>query len=440
MNHDELLQLIDQAARESWNELDLSGKQLEYLPPEVESLSKLQELNLSYNNFVYLPPEIGTLKNLHSLSLSYNYQLSVLPSEFWELDNLQQLDLSATRVVLSGNDLGKLKNLRHLDLSNNNLLDISDRISNADKIKSLNLSNNQLTKLPMGVKLLNNLQYLNISKNHIRKVEFEEAKFKHIKWLDISSNAVDSLPPEICLFKSLTWLDISDNKLGHLPLEVAKIPRLQSFNFDGNPLEFPPPEITKNGMSGVISYLRQQLEQGKEELYEAKLLILGEGGVGKTTLAKKIIDSSYELSADELTTEGIDVLRWNFKTLNGLDFSANIWDFGGQEIYHSTHQFFLTKRSLYIVLVDTRQNNADLYYWLNVVELLSDNSPVFILKNEKQDRQCEINERQLRGEFTNLEKVLTTNLATNRGLKKVKSTIQQRISQLPHVGTSLPKK
>jgi hypothetical protein len=26
-------------------------------------------------------------------------------------------------------------------------------------------------------------------------------------------------------------------------------------------------------------------------------------------------------------------------------FRVNIWDFGGQQIYHATHQFFLTKRS-----------------------------------------------------------------------------------------------
>jgi len=30
--------------------------------------------------------------------------------------------------------------------------------------------------------------------------------------------------------------------------------------------------------------------------------------------------------------------------------SVNIWDFGGQEIYHATHQFFLTHRSLYLLL------------------------------------------------------------------------------------------
>jgi hypothetical protein len=73
------------------------------------------------------------------------------------------------------------------------------------------------------------------------------------------------------------------------------------------------------------------------------------------------------------------------------------------------------------------------------VELLSDNSPVLIIKNEKQDRQCEISERSLRGEFTNLKEVLATNLATNRGLSEIKNAIELYISNLPHINTPLPK-
>ena len=114
------------------------------------------------------------------------------------------------------------------------------------------------------------------------------------------------------------------------------------------------------------------------------------------------------------------------------------WGFGGQEIYHTTHQFFLTKRSLYILVADSRKEDTDFFYWLNVVELLSDTSPILIVKNEKQDRQREINERQLRGEFLNLQETLATNLEDNRGLPEIKQAIQHYISQLPHVGTELP--
>lgn len=203
----------------------------------------------------------------------------------------------------------------------------------------------------------------------------------------------------------------------------------------------PPPEIVSRGKTQeVLNYLRQQLEQGRDYIYEAKFLIVGEGGAGKTSLAKKINDEKYEMDSDEASTEGIDVMRWQFEFQPNRPFQVNIWDFGGQEIYHATHQFFLTKRSLYTLVVDTREGSTDLYYWLNIVRLLSNDSPVFIVKNEKQDRTCRINERQLRGEFLGLKEILPTNLKTNRGLDGIKVAIQHYIAALPHVGQPLPKK
>lgn len=74
------------------------------------------------------------------------------------------------------------------------------------------------------------------------------------------------------------------------------------------------------------------------------------------------------------------------------------------------------------------------------MRLLSKDSPVFIVKNEKQDRICQVKERQLRSEFLSLKEISATNLKTNRGLDEIKAIIQRYISALPHVGQALPKK
>ncbi len=215
---------------------------------------------------------------------------------------------------------------------------------------------------------------------------------------------------------NLTWLDLSDN-----------------------PLETPPIELAYQGIEGIRAYFRQLEEEGKDYIYEAKLLIVGEGGAGKTTLAKKIQDHNYQLDSNEKSTEGIDITKWSFPLDNEREFKVNIWDFGGQEIYHATHQFFLTKRSLYALVADARKEDTDFYYWLNVVELLSNNSPLLIVKNEKGDRRIEIDENSLRGRFSNLSESLATNLKDNRGLNAILKSIQYHITELPHVGSALPK-
>ena len=187
-----------------------------------------------------------------------------------------------------------------------------------------------------------------------------------------------------------------------------------------------------------VEYINN-LEDKTDYLYEAKLIIIGEGGAGKTTLAKKIENPDYQLRNDEKSTEGIDVIQWQFSLDNDRDFKVNIWDFGGQEIYYATHQFFLTKRSLYILVADTSKEDTDFYYWLNAVELLSDNSPLIIITNEKDNRQRKVNERTLKAQFPNLKNILATNLATNKGLDEIIRQIKDQMLSLSHIGSAFPK-
>jgi GTPase SAR1 family protein len=76
------------------------------------------------------------------------------------------------------------------------------------------------------------------------------------------------------------------------------------------------------------------------------VLLLGQGAVGKTSLVKRLTTNTFD--PNEAKTEGIDIHRWQVN-VDKEEIYLNIWDFGGQEIMHATHQFFLTKRSLYLL-------------------------------------------------------------------------------------------
>jgi len=99
MTNEELLRVIEQAAREKVTALDLSHEGLTVLPPEIGQLTSLTQLNLSGNKLTALPPQIGQLNNLTTLVL-WNKRLNALPPEIGQLTNL-------TWLVLGDNNRGQ---------------------------------------------------------------------------------------------------------------------------------------------------------------------------------------------------------------------------------------------------------------------------------------------------------------------------------------------
>ncbi len=317
---------------------------------------------------------------------------------------------------------------------------IPSEIGNFKQLKTLDLSDNEISELPQEIGNLENLNTLIIARNNLTSLPPEIGNLPVLRKLDVNGNLLTTLPKEISQIVLLKEILANFNQITSLPIEIRKLTLLEKIELDGNPVEQPPPEIIARGVQTIQNYFWQIETVGTDTLYEAKLLIVGEPGAGKTTLANKVMNPDYELPVEVLSasTQGIDIMNWAFTTNNGKTFRVNIWDFGGQEIYHSTHQFFLTKRSLYTLVADTRKQDTDFFYWLHVVDLLSDSSPVIILKNEKEDLKRHINERRLRSLFLNLEKVFETNLAKNRGLLEFVNEIKHQFQVLPHVGTVLP--
>ena len=78
MTDQELLQIIEKAARNKETTLNLSNNQLTTLPEAIAQLSNLSLLDLSNNQLTRLPEAIAQLSNLRLLDLRNN-QLTTLP-------------------------------------------------------------------------------------------------------------------------------------------------------------------------------------------------------------------------------------------------------------------------------------------------------------------------------------------------------------------------
>ncbi len=257
----------------------------------------------------------------------------------------------------------KLHEWQTLDLRNCGLEYIPDEIYEYDNLRTIDLSNDSYCDENM--------------RNAIESIPSKISHLKNLTRLNLSNNQVANISEKISNLKSLKYLDLSTNKLTHLSEKIANMRSLKVLHLEDNPFDLLPPEIIARGIESIRNFIKE-LEK-KDYLYEVKLIIVGEGGVGKTCLTKALLDENFKLG-DIDSTEGINIDCWiipkdEIAKINQSilrDFQINIWDFGGQEIYHSTHQFFLTKRSIYMLVTESRKEDSydDFYYWLNIIKLL----------------------------------------------------------------------
>ena len=428
-------------------ELDLSNNQIEKNSEVIGKLSSLTQFNLSGNWITEIPEFLGKLSNLKHLDLSSNH-IAVIPNFMGKMSNLEQLYLGGNRIAEIPKALGKLSNLTQLDLSNNRIAEIPEALGQLSNLTQLFVWNNRIAEIPEALGKLSNLTQLFLWDNQISEIPEALGQLSNLTQLDLSKNQIAEIPDVLGKLSNLTQLNLGNNQIAEIPEVLRKMENLRRLDLRGNPIPIPPEILVRKEFFDAPGDLRTILDfyfqtrdpNANEELNEAKLLIVGEGEAGKTTLANKLLNPNYELKEREPATEGIDVMHWEFTQANGKPFRVHLWDFGGQEIYHATHQFFLTERSLYVLLVDNRRQNPNLCYWLSIIELLSKGSPVFLVHNEKQDIRCEINLSQQRRDFRNLEKDFATNLATNRGLEALQRALQNRIATLDHISTPIPKR
>jgi len=159
-----------------------------------------------------------------------------------------------------------------------------------------------------------------------------------------------------------------------------------------------PPEIVRQGAGALRAYFHS-LESTTKPVNEIKLLLVGDGGAGKTSLAKRLI--GFDFDQHEPQTHGINI-NTSFISIGDQRVKVNFWDFGGQEIMHATHQFFLSKRSAYVLVVDGRKDEKT-EYWLKHVETFGGTSPVIIVLNKiDQNAAFDVNRRFLVEKYPNI--------------------------------------
>ncbi len=353
-----------------------------------------------------------------------------------KLKKLQELLLKSTEI----NNISTIKELNNLEiivLPDNQIEDIS-ALKELKYLKVLDLRDNQITDISAVEKLIN-IFYLDLTGNKITDI----SPLKHLKNNNILMLGFNQIR-DISSLNKLTEIDhieLISNEISDISaIKTLFLKSKFSYDLDNNPFKFPPKEIVKLGKKAIIEYF-EHAEHGTSILQEAKLIIIGEAGAGKTTFAKKIINPNAEMPKPEDTTLGIDVHNWLFSETKKQNFNVKLWDFGGQDIYHGTHQFFFSKKSLYVLLADAREQRTDFNYWLNTVEQLTgEESPLVILFNKKQNRDWQLDDKYgLKRRFGDIiRNIINIDLSNSAKIPEMQITIKNEITNLPQIGYTLP--
>ncbi len=352
------------------------------------------------------------LVNLKKLKLEGNHISDI--SFLGNLVSLTELDLGGNQL----SDISPLKqlvNLTNLKLWNNQVSDISP-LSSLVKLTALDLWNNQISNIS-SLSGLVNLTYLNLGSNQLS---------------DISplSNLVN-----------LTALDLTRNQLSDFSLHfLYHFPKLKSLQLFGNPIQNIPKVIfdkgvLKDAFKSVKDYL-EGIEKAKQvKNNEVKVILIGNGSVGKTQVAKRLAAERGKFIFDYITEISEDIFKIKKSKKQYFEFNKNhdsthaisllkkniecefleeglnltIWDFGGQDIYHATHRLFMKTRAVFLLVWDIENEvkgfhelensegekipfkNEELNYWLSYTSYFGKNSPILVVQN-KIDKFDEIKE------------------------------------------------
>lgn len=286
------------------------------------------------------------------------------------------------------------------------------------------------------------VEFLDLSGNHFSGTVQFPHPLPDLKVLEMSGNKeeIEEVVFPSGYFPNLQYCYLQNSKIKNFRLE-GDFSKLEDIYLGDNPIRNIPPEIiAKAGKEddAVKDYLISIAKtEDRRELNEAKLIIVGVGEVGKSELTEALSDPQYVFVEGRKSTVGIRIKTWIInceKEGRNIDFKTNIWDFAGQEINYGTHQFFLTKNSVYVFVWEPRkgEDQSKFDYWLNIVSLLSENAPVFVVQNKIDIYTSEINQGDWKKKFSNIAGFYKTSCQNGIGIAELQQQVQTQLLSLPH--------
>ncbi|MBL4837117.1 MAG: TIR domain-containing protein [Kordiimonadaceae bacterium] len=271
--------------------------------------------------------------------------------------------------------------------------------------------------------------------------------------LNFSRTKIGDATP-LTKMKSLEYISFR-NVIFAINPEFWSLPHLESVDASGSIIEGIPNEVLENGnaLPAVRAHLKD-LGESPSRLNSVKLVILGNGRVGKTQLANRVSVPPIAFDQNSESTHGITVKSTTLKgETPDKETSLKIWDFGGQDIYHSTHSLFLRSRSIYLLAWSPKMEEASeheyegqvfrnfpLDYWLEYIYRFSKNTAPLIVVQTQCDSPEQVQALPATANASlskfKLQQTLTHSAKTDEYKQELENAIRRAYSQFnpPYIG------
>ena len=402
------------AQLQSLDYLHLSGTPVSDLSP-LANLTNLQQVDCSSSQVKDLSP-LTNLVNLQQVNCGGTQVIDLSPLS--NLPNLQRVNCGNTQI----SDLSPLSNLLNLQqvyCGNTQISDLSP-LSSLPNLQQVYCGNTQISDLSP-LSSLPNLQRINCGNTQISDLS-PLSNLTHLRQLNCSNTSISDLRPIMHLLKEKMKIGWS----GHVIWNRV--------NVKNCPLVCPPVEFAMEGHDAVMEYFDQLGEDGKN-LNELKVIFLGEGASGKTSLIRRLRKEAF--NAKENQTHGIRIRKTPFD-IDGETVDAHLWDFGGQEVMHATHQFFLSQRCIYVLVLNSRTDDKA-EYWLKHTSSFGGKSPVLVVLNKiDENPSFEVNRKVLSEKYPQIKGYYRLSCQSDEGMDAFEQALQQQIRQSDTRRTPFP--
>jgi internalin A len=309
-----------------------------------------------------------------------------------------------------------------------------ERIEEARKSKAtkLDLSNLGLTELPTSIGQLTELRELYVFDNQLTSFPETIGQLTQLQILWGFCNQLTSLPHGLRMLKNLERLLMHNNSGLGLPLEILGPSIKEVVNTNAKPAN----------PASILDYYFK-MRDGLRPLNEVKLLLVGRGAAGKTSIIRRLIENSFR--PNEKETMGIDIRPWELRG-GGETVRANVWDFAGQVVTHATHQFFLSHRSVYVLVLTGREDteNQDAEYWLRLIRAFGTEpgtarmSPTIVALNKWDLAKCKVDRNALQEKYPFIVGFVETDCRSGQGITGLKKLIRETVDGMESVRKAFP--